>query len=176
VAGGSQGARSINTAAIEMLPQVDDPASLHVIHQCGADDLERVRKAYADAGLTAQVAAFFSDMDHQYARADLVVCRAGATTVAELTCIGKPAIFIPFPHAADNHQEINARTLADVDAAEVILEGELDGARLWQRIRRLRDDPDRRAAMAARARALGRPDAAAAIVTDIVAQGLASGA
>jgi len=176
VAGGSQGARSINTAVIEMLSLVDDPTSLQVIHQCGTGDLDRVRKAYADAGLAARVAAFFTDMERQYARADLVVCRAGATTVAELTCIGKPAIFIPFPHAADNHQEINARTLADADAAEMIREGELDGARLWQRIRRLRDDPVRRAAMAQRARALGRPDAAAAIVTDITAHCLTSGA
>lgn len=176
VAGGSQGARSINTAVIEMLPHVDDPGSLQWIHQCGSDDLDRVRGAYEGAGLAARVAAFFTDMEQQYARADLVVCRAGATTVAELTCIGKPAIFIPFPYAADNHQEINARAVADAEAAEIIREAELDGARLWRQIRRLRDDPARRAAMAQRARAMGRPDAAAVIVADIAAHCLAPGA
>ena len=176
VAGGSQGARSINTAVVEMLPHIDEPASLEVIHQCGADDLERVREAYRGTALTSRVAAFFSDMERQYARADVVVCRAGATTVAELTCIGKPAIFIPFPYAADNHQEINARAVADADAAEIVREAELDGARLWQHIRRLRDDPARRAAMAQRARAMGRPEAASDIVSDIAAHCLASGA
>ena len=128
------------------------------------------------AALTSRVEVFFSDMARQYARADVVVCRAGATTVAELTCIGKPAIFIPFPYAADNHQEINARAVADADAAEIVREAELDGARLWQHIRRLRDDPARRAAMAQRARAMGRPEAASDIVSDIAAHCLASGA
>lgn len=168
VAGGSQGARSINSAIIAMLPLIDDSRSLHLIHQCGGDDLTRVRRAYQDAGIPARVEAFFTDMDRQYALADLVVCRAGATTVAELTCIGKPAIFIPFPHAADNHQEINARSVVSADAGEMILEAALDGRDLWQRIQRLRDDPARRAAMADRARALGRPEAAALIVADIV--------
>ena len=119
------------------------------------------------AGVTARVEAFFNDMDRQYARADLVVCRAGATTVAELTCIGLPAIFIPFPHAADNHQEINARSVVSADAGEMIIEAELNARDLWQRIRQLRDNPARREDMARRARALGRPEAAATIVADI---------
>jgi UDP-N-acetylglucosamine--N-acetylmuramyl-(pentapeptide) pyrophosphoryl-undecaprenol N-acetylglucosamine transferase len=168
VAGGSQGARSINTAVIDMLAHIDNPASLRLIHQCGQEDLERVRSAYAASGLTARVDAFFRDMDRQYAQADLVVCRAGATTVAELTCIGIPAIYIPFPHAADNHQEINARAVVSADAAQLIVENDLDGRGLWERVRQLRDDPDRRQAMASRARALGRPEAAAAIVADIL--------
>jgi UDP-N-acetylglucosamine--N-acetylmuramyl-(pentapeptide) pyrophosphoryl-undecaprenol N-acetylglucosamine transferase len=167
VAGGSQGARSINTALIDMLAHVDDPGSLHLIHQCGPDDLDRVREAYRTAGVAARAAAFFNDMDRQYAQADLAVCRAGATTVAELTCIGIPAIFIPFPHAADNHQEINARALVSAHAAEMILEAALSGRALWQHIRQLRDDPGRRAAMAQNARALGHPEAAATIVADI---------
>jgi UDP-N-acetylglucosamine--N-acetylmuramyl-(pentapeptide) pyrophosphoryl-undecaprenol N-acetylglucosamine transferase len=176
IAGGSQGARSINTAVIGMLPYIEDPRSLDLIHQSGRDDLARVRRAYRDKGLPARVAAFFDDMDRQYAQADLVVCRAGATTVAELTCMGKPAIFIPFPHAADNHQEINARALVKSDAAEIILERELDGRLLWDHIRRLRDDPERRSVMAERARALGRPDADAVIVADIVQHCLPEGA
>ncbi len=167
VAGGSQGARSINTAIIDMLAHVDDPGSLQLIHQCGADDHARVRHAYEGTGVKARVEAFFHDMDRQYAQADLVVCRAGATTVAELTCIGLPAIFIPFPHAADNHQEINARSVVSAAAGEMIIEAELDARDLWQRIRQLRDNPARREDMARRARALGRPEAAAAIVADI---------
>jgi len=168
VAGGSQGARSINTAVVDMLPHVDEPASLQLIHQCGSDDLDRLRQAYAAAGIPARVEAFFNDMDRQYVQADLVVCRAGATTVAELTCIGLPAIFIPFPHAADNHQEINAGWVVSADAGEMILETDLTGPELWRHIQHLRDTPRRREAMAERARALGRPEAAAAIVTDIV--------
>jgi UDP-N-acetylglucosamine--N-acetylmuramyl-(pentapeptide) pyrophosphoryl-undecaprenol N-acetylglucosamine transferase len=168
VAGGSQGARSVNTAVIDMLPHIDDARSLQVIHQSGASDLERVRRAYDAAGIPARAEAFFSDMDRQYAQADLAVCRAGATTVAELTCIGLPAIFIPLPHAADNHQEINARSVVDAGAGEMIRETELSGGALWQRIRELRDDPERLARMAASARTLGRPEAATAIVADIV--------
>ncbi|MDX2454184.1 glycosyltransferase, partial [Desulfosarcina sp.] len=87
--------------------------------------------------------------------------------VAELTCIGLPAIFIPFPHAADNHQEINARSVVSADAGEMIIEAELNGHELWHHIRRLRDNPARRKAMADRARALGRPEAAATIVADV---------
>ena len=113
-------------------------------------------------------------MDRQYAQANLVVCRAGATTVAELTCIGLPAIFIPFPHAADNHQEINARSVVSADAGEMIIEAELDGHGLWQRIQQLRDDPARREAMAHRSRTLGRPEAAATIVADVCRQFLQS--
>ena len=168
VAGGSQGARSINTAIIDMLSHVDKPASLQLIHQCGSDDRDRIRQAYAAAGIPARVEAFFNDMDRQYVQADLVVCRAGATTVAELTCIGLPAIFIPFPHAADNHQAINASWVVSADAGEMILETDLTGPELWRHIRHLRDTPRRREGMAERARALGRPEAAAAIVTDIV--------
>lgn len=167
VAGGSQGARSINTAVIDMLAHIDEHTSLQLIHQCGPDDLERVRQAYASAGVPARTEAFFKDMDRQYAQADLVVCRAGATTVAELTCIGLPAIFIPFPHAADNHQEINARSVVAADAGEMIIEGQLNGRDLWRHIRQLRDNPARREAMAGRARALGHPEAAATIVADI---------
>jgi UDP-N-acetylglucosamine--N-acetylmuramyl-(pentapeptide) pyrophosphoryl-undecaprenol N-acetylglucosamine transferase len=170
VAGGSQGARNINTAVIDMLPHIDAPRSLEVIHQSGPADLERVRQAYAAAGIEARVKAFFNDMDHQYARADLVVCRAGATTVAELTCSGLPAIFIPLPHAADNHQEINARVVVEAGAGEMIREADLNGGVLWQCIRRLRDTPGLIDEMAARARELGRPEAADTIVADIVHQ------
>ncbi len=170
VAGGSQGARNINTAVIDMLPHIDDPRSLEVIHQSGPADLERVRQAYAAAGIMARVEAFFNDMDRQYARADLVICRAGATTVAELTCSGLPAIFIPLPHAADNHQEINARVVVEAGAGEMIREADLNGGGLWQCIRRLRDTPGLIDEMVARARALGRPEAADTIVADIVHQ------
>lgn len=167
VAGGSQGARSINTAIVDMLTYIDDPGSLQLIHQCGAEDQARVRQAYVSAGVSARVEAFFDDMDRQYGKAHLAVCRAGATTVAELTCIGLPAIFIPFPHAADNHQEINARSVVSAEAGEMIIEAELNARDLWERIRQLRDNPARREDMARRSRALGRPEAAADIVADI---------
>jgi UDP-N-acetylglucosamine--N-acetylmuramyl-(pentapeptide) pyrophosphoryl-undecaprenol N-acetylglucosamine transferase len=170
VAGGSQGARNVNTAVIDMLPHIDAPRSLEIIHQSGPGDLERVRQAYAAAGIKACTEAFFSDMDRQYARADLVVCRAGATTVAELTCSGLPAIFIPLPHAADNHQEINARAVVEAGAGKMIREADLSGRVLWQHIRELRDAPGRLEEMAAHARTLGRPEAADTIVADIVHQ------
>jgi UDP-N-acetylglucosamine--N-acetylmuramyl-(pentapeptide) pyrophosphoryl-undecaprenol N-acetylglucosamine transferase len=170
VAGGSQGAHNVNTAVIDMLPYIDAPESLEVIHQSGPGDLARVRQAYAAAGIKARTEAFFNDMYRQYARADLVICRAGATTVAELTCSGRPAIFIPLPHAADNHQEINARAVVNAGAGEMIREADLSGEALWQRIRELRDTPGRLAEMVARARALGRPEAADTIVADIVHQ------
>jgi UDP-N-acetylglucosamine--N-acetylmuramyl-(pentapeptide) pyrophosphoryl-undecaprenol N-acetylglucosamine transferase len=170
VAGGSQGARNVNTAVIDMIAHIDAPRALEVIHQSGPGDLERVRQAYAAAGIKACTEAFFSDMDRQYARADLVICRAGATTVAELTCSGLPAIFIPLPHAADNHQEINARAVVDAGAGEMIKEADLSGRVLWQHIQQLRDAPGRLEEMAAHARTLGRPEAADTIVADIVHQ------
>jgi UDP-N-acetylglucosamine--N-acetylmuramyl-(pentapeptide) pyrophosphoryl-undecaprenol N-acetylglucosamine transferase len=125
-----------------------------------------VADAYAQAGLDAEVKAFFHDMASRYGRADMVVCRAGATTVAELTALGKVALFIPFPFAADNHQELNARALVDQGAAQMVLERDLSGADLARRLEALADAPERLAAMAARSKMLGKPDAARAMVDD----------
>ncbi len=168
IVGGSQGAHGINTAVAEMLACACDQNSIRFIHQTGAADLERMCDAYRAANLKADVRPFFDDMDQQYRRADLIVCRAGASTVAELTCIGRPVIFIPYPHAADNHQEFNARLLVEKGAGDMIREAELSGLMLWEKICHYRARPEILSRMAANARALGRPDAVTAIVDDMM--------
>jgi UDP-N-acetylglucosamine--N-acetylmuramyl-(pentapeptide) pyrophosphoryl-undecaprenol N-acetylglucosamine transferase len=113
VVGGSQGAHAINRAVMDALPQIQQRLKIRLVHQTGAADKDQVQAAYRKAGIDAEVKAFFNDMASRYDQADLVICRAGATTVAELTALGKPALFIPYPFAADNHQEINARAMVD---------------------------------------------------------------
>jgi UDP-N-acetylglucosamine--N-acetylmuramyl-(pentapeptide) pyrophosphoryl-undecaprenol N-acetylglucosamine transferase len=112
------------------------------------------------------VKAFFHDMASRYAQADLVVCRAGATTVAELTALGKPALFIPFPFAADNHQEHNARILEEKGAARMILQADLTGSGLARHLDALAAEPETLVSMASHSRELGKPDAAKTIVDD----------
>jgi len=166
VVGGSQGAHAINLAVVDALAHLRRGRPIRMVHQTGAADREQVAEAYANAGIDAEVKAFFHDMASRYALADLVVCRAGATTVAELTALGKPALFIPYPFAADNHQEHNARALVDQGAARMMIERDLTGAGLTRCLDELIDDADRLAAMAARSKSLGKPDAAKAIVDD----------
>jgi UDP-N-acetylglucosamine--N-acetylmuramyl-(pentapeptide) pyrophosphoryl-undecaprenol N-acetylglucosamine transferase len=166
VVGGSQGAHAINLAVIDALPHLGQGRKFHLAHQTGAEDQAQVADAYAKAGMDAEVKAFFHDMASRYSRADLVVCRAGATTVAELTALGKPALFIPYPFAADNHQEHNARALADQGAAQMVLERDLTGLDLARRLNALAGAPDVLAAMASKSRMLGKPDAARSIVDD----------
>jgi len=166
IIGGSQGAHSINMAIEDALQHIPDPDRFFFIHQTGAKDLDRVTQAYRERGMSGKIRAFFSDMAEPYNLADLIVCRAGATTVAEVTALGKAVIFIPFPFAADNHQVLNARMLSDVRAAETILEKDLDGGLLARRIRYYEKQPHQLADMARRAADLGHPHAAAAIVAD----------
>ncbi|MFZ1198550.1 MAG: undecaprenyldiphospho-muramoylpentapeptide beta-N-acetylglucosaminyltransferase [Desulfobacterales bacterium] len=166
IAGGSQGAHAINMAMVAALPLIRDKARLDIVHQAGAADEDTVRKAYAAQGLHAVVAAFFEDMDRHYRQADLVICRAGATTVAEITAVGKAAIFIPFPYAADDHQRLNAEALAGRGAAEIIAEKQLTAAGLAQKIERFDTDRTALERMAAQAKKLGRPAAAGLIVDD----------
>lgn len=166
VAGGSQGAHAINLAVMDALPHLRQREKIRIIHQTGAEDREMVKTAYMTAGIDAEVKAFFHDMASCYGRADLVVCRAGATTVAELTALGKAALFIPYPFAADNHQELNARALVDEGAARMVLERDLTGGDLARCLDTLAGTPDLLAGMAARSRTLGRPDAARTIVDD----------
>jgi len=166
VLGGSQGAHSINQAMIDAAKDMGNIGPLHIVHQTGVRDEEMVRAAYEKHGISADVRTFFNDMAEQYRKADLIVCRAGATTVAEISAVGRAAIFIPFPHAADNHQELNARTRVAAGAAELILEADLDAGSLMDRVRWLAGHPDDLRAMAEQARCLGRPDAAAEIVDD----------
>jgi UDP-N-acetylglucosamine--N-acetylmuramyl-(pentapeptide) pyrophosphoryl-undecaprenol N-acetylglucosamine transferase len=119
--GGSQGARRINDALLAAAPRlfVEIPR-LRLIHQTGAADFERVRDRYRELGVTAEVLPFIEDMARAYADADLVLCRAGATTVAELTALGKPAILVPYPYAADDHQRANGEVLVQRGAAVLI--------------------------------------------------------
>jgi UDP-N-acetylglucosamine--N-acetylmuramyl-(pentapeptide) pyrophosphoryl-undecaprenol N-acetylglucosamine transferase len=161
VAGGSQGAHAINMAAVQAAPLLAEKvAGLRVIHQTGAADEAEVRRAYQEAGIEAEVKAFIQDMDRVYLAADLAVCRAGALTLAETAAMGLPALFIPLPTAADNHQEINARSLADADAAEMLLQKDLTPESLAAAVARLVADPERLASLSRAARNAARPDAA----------------
>ncbi len=165
VFGGSQGAHAINMAmmdgAAELVLRVPD---LRVTHQTGARDLEMVRQAYRKAGLNAEVAAFFDDMPKRLAETNLIVCRAGATTLAEVTAAGRAAILIPLPGATDDHQRTNAEALTGAGAAEMLIQADMTGYKLADRIVALANDAGRRDRMSAAARRLSRPDAARVIV------------
>jgi UDP-N-acetylglucosamine--N-acetylmuramyl-(pentapeptide) pyrophosphoryl-undecaprenol N-acetylglucosamine transferase len=137
---------------------------LRITHQTGERDLEMVRAAYRDAGLQADVEPFLYDMERQLGRADLIVCRAGATTLAEIAAAGRAAILIPFPAATDDHQRKNAEAMAAAGAADVLLQRDMTGAVLAHRIFGLARDRAARARMAQAARGLARPDAAKVIV------------
>jgi UDP-N-acetylglucosamine--N-acetylmuramyl-(pentapeptide) pyrophosphoryl-undecaprenol N-acetylglucosamine transferase len=167
VIGGSQGAHAINMAMVEALPLLTQGRSVRITHQTGDRDFDRVKRAYDQVQMSAVVQPFFTDMAAQYRRADLIVCRAGATTVAEITVIGKAALFIPFPYAADDHQTRNAQALVGAGAAEMIAESELSSETLANVVNKLANDRRQLTKMEENARALGRPDAAQEIVDDI---------
>jgi UDP-N-acetylglucosamine--N-acetylmuramyl-(pentapeptide) pyrophosphoryl-undecaprenol N-acetylglucosamine transferase len=162
--GGSQGAHAVNMAMVEAAPRLADRGGVAITHQTGERDLERVRDGYRQAGLVARIEPFLYEMEREMKNADLIICRAGATTIAELTAAGKPSVLIPLPTAADDHQRKNAEVLQHAGAAEVIEQKELSGALLAERIVGLMSDPQRRQHMARAARALARPDAARVIV------------
>ena len=165
VFGGSQGAHAINVAMVEAAPQLAAGGSpLRLVHQTGERDVEMVRAAYRAAGLQADVEPFLYDMGRQLGQADVVVCRAGATTLAEITAAAKAAVLIPLPTATDDHQRKNAEALADAGAAELLLQRDLTGAVLAARLLALAGDRTRRDRIAAVARSLARPDAARVIV------------
>jgi UDP-N-acetylglucosamine--N-acetylmuramyl-(pentapeptide) pyrophosphoryl-undecaprenol N-acetylglucosamine transferase len=155
---------------VEALPHLADlRGRLTLTHQTGRADREPVEKGYAATGFTPDVREFITDMVSAYAAADLVVCRAGATTLAELTVCQKPSILVPFPFAADNHQVINARSLVEAGAAVMIEERDLTGERLAQEIRAILTHPERRQQMARAAGRLGAPQAAREII-DVCAE------
>lgn len=174
VFGGSQGARAINEAMMASLPSLRQRApALYIVHQTGERDYENVRTAYARAGITGEVYKFIDDMPRMFARADLLLCRSGASTVAEITAAGKPAIFVPFPRAADDHQNVNARALERANAAIVIEESKLDPAYLVDTVSVLINDPDRLKRMSTAARSLAHPQAVeeiAAMVEDLASR------
>jgi UDP-N-acetylglucosamine--N-acetylmuramyl-(pentapeptide) pyrophosphoryl-undecaprenol N-acetylglucosamine transferase len=174
VFGGSQGARAINQAMIESLPGLRERvAGLHVIHQTGQHDYDNVLAAYQKAGVSSEVHKFIDDMPGTFARADLLVCRSGASTVAEITAAGKPAIFVPFPRAADDHQNVNARALERAGAAIVVEESNLEAAYLVDTIAALIPDPNRLRGMSVAAKSLAHPKAVeeiAAMVQGLIAR------
>ena len=144
--GGSQGAHAINVACVEAAPKLAASARpLAVTHQTGESDVALVREGYERAGLAARVEPFLFEMHREMSAADLVVCRAGASTLAEVTAAGKPAILVPLPTATDDHQRQNARLLAEAGAAELIEQRELTGERLAATMLALAGDADRRA-------------------------------
>jgi UDP-N-acetylglucosamine--N-acetylmuramyl-(pentapeptide) pyrophosphoryl-undecaprenol N-acetylglucosamine transferase len=167
--GGSQGAHPINVAMVAAAPVLAGRGlGLEITHQTGERDLELVKTGYRAAGVAARVEPFLFDMAREMRLADLVVCRSGATTIAELTASGRPAIFIPLPTAADDHQRVNAMVLVAAGAAEVIEQQHLTGDRLAGRIAALAEDQAARAAMSAAAHRLAHPDAAGAIVERVL--------
>ncbi len=165
VFGGSQGAHAINVAMVEAAAELAHVGTgLQLTHQTGERDVDMVREAYRQAGLQAVVEPFLYDMGRRLREADLVVCRAGATTIAELTAAGRAAILVPLPSATDDHQRRNADALAARGAADVLPQRDLTGPLLAARITALAADRAARARMAAAARVLARPDAARVIV------------
>jgi len=161
VFGGSQGAHAINEAMIRCLPELRRQApGIHIIHQTGERDYNGALAAYKSLGESAEVFRFIDDMPAAFARADLVVCRSGASTVAEITAAGKPAIFVPFPRATDDHQRVNAEALAGLGAAVVVEESKLEGVWLAETVAALLGDARRLETMSEAARGLAHPDAA----------------
>src|SRR5947209_643127 len=161
VFGGSQGAHAINEAMIRCLPVLQREApGIHIIHQTGERDYNDALEAYKSVHDEAEVYKFIDDMPAAFARADLVVCRSGASTVAEITAAGKPAVFVPFPRAADDHQRVNAEALAKHGAAVVVEESKLEGVWLAETIAALLQDPNRLNKMSQAARSLAHPNAA----------------
>jgi UDP-N-acetylglucosamine--N-acetylmuramyl-(pentapeptide) pyrophosphoryl-undecaprenol N-acetylglucosamine transferase len=167
VFGGSQGARAINDAMVSALPQwAAMRGQLAIVHQTGEADHARVTAAYERAGVQAEVVPFLFEMPKALRSADLVVSRAGAMTLAELTVCGKPAVLIPLPHAIYQHQAHNARVLEDAGGAVVLPQQELTGERLAHEVAALLRDPERLRVMGERSRDMGKPDAAQAIVRE----------
>jgi UDP-N-acetylglucosamine--N-acetylmuramyl-(pentapeptide) pyrophosphoryl-undecaprenol N-acetylglucosamine transferase len=161
VFGGSQGARAINVAMPRAVPElIKRIPGLQVIHQTGERDYNQVQSGYAQAGIAAEVHKFIDDMPAFFSRADLVLCRSGASTVAEIAAAAKPAIFVPFPLAADDHQRRNAEAMEQAHAAVVLEETKLDEVWVVDTIAALLDDPRRLARMSDAARSMAHPNAA----------------
>jgi UDP-N-acetylglucosamine--N-acetylmuramyl-(pentapeptide) pyrophosphoryl-undecaprenol N-acetylglucosamine transferase len=174
ICGGSQGARAVNRAMLQALGTITSAVpGLRIIHQTGERDFQAAKTEYqgatAASGLAVEVSPFIDDMPRAFAAASLIIGRSGASTVAEIAASGKPAIFIPFPHATDDHQRRNADVFAEAGAAVLIPEAELTPERLAGTVISLLQDPARLQRMGAASRSLSHPNAAGAIA-DIVAQ------
>ncbi len=163
ITGGSQGSHRLNTAAVESLPLWARERWLdriHFFHQTGQNEYNEICFGYQKAGARAEVAPFLEDMPGAYACADVVVCRSGASTVAELSAAGKASLLVPFPFAADQHQLRNAEAMESAGAARLVKDSELTGERFFEELRGLFERPDRLAEMERAARQLARPGAA----------------
>ncbi len=168
--GGSLGARGLNTRVVDALAFLAvEKDSMRLVHQTGKADLETVKQGYEGKGFDAEVREFIDDMSTAYLGSDLVVCRAGATTIAELTTCKKASILVPFPFATDDHQAVNAKALVDAGAALMFREGELTGEKLATAILELKRDTSRLQKMEKAAGLLGRPEAAREIA-DVLQQ------
>jgi UDP-N-acetylglucosamine--N-acetylmuramyl-(pentapeptide) pyrophosphoryl-undecaprenol N-acetylglucosamine transferase len=167
VCGGSSGARKINSSvmgALELMLELRD--RIQFLHQTGEADYETVRKMYRDMGYQAMALPFIHQMSEAYAVADVIISRAGATTLSEITALGKPSILVPYPHAA-GHQDYNARKLFEIGGCRMVRDHELEGRVLAEHLRELCTSEELRAEMRTQCRALGRPDAAQRLV-DVV--------
>jgi UDP-N-acetylglucosamine--N-acetylmuramyl-(pentapeptide) pyrophosphoryl-undecaprenol N-acetylglucosamine transferase len=170
VVGGSLGAQALNERLPEALARLPEGERPEVRHQAGRDKDGATREAYTREGVSAEVTPFIDDMAEAYGWADLVVCRAGALTVAELAAAARPALFVPFPFAVDDHQTANARALVEEGAAELLPQTDLTAATLADRLAALLD-PDTLATMAARARACAHLDAVERLVAGCMETG-----
>lgn len=169
VFGGSLGAKNLNAKVLEALPLLAaKKGELEILHQTGKHDVERIREGYAAQGFQATVKEFIDDMSEAYAKSDLVVCRAGATTIAELTVCKKASILVPFPYATDDHQTKNALALVEAGAALMLKESELTGERLANEVLGLLGDRARLAKMEKAAGLLGRPEASKELADTLV--------
>lgn len=167
VFGGSQGSRALNDAVVAALPLLAESVragKLAITHQTGPNELEKVKAAYEQAGVEADVRPFIERMVDAFAAADVLLCRAGATTAAEVAVAGKAAIFVPFPLAADDHQRRNAEAFVRVGAGRMILERDLTGERVASELSELMNDPAEIDRMESASRGLARADAAARTV------------
>jgi UDP-N-acetylglucosamine--N-acetylmuramyl-(pentapeptide) pyrophosphoryl-undecaprenol N-acetylglucosamine transferase len=168
VTGGSQGAASINKAFTEAVAMMEDTSSMFIIHQTGKNAEAQIQSFYENSNVRHKAAAFFYDMPAIQDRADLVISRAGAGTVSELCIKGKPAILVPYPHAADDHQTANAKFLADQGAAIMIADKSLTGQTLSAAIEDLRNNTQKRSQMADTMKTLAMPHGADLIADHIL--------
>lgn len=157
VVGGSLGAQALNEALPKALALMSEAERPNVLHQTGKKHLETVQKSYEQSGVNADIRAFLDDMANQYAHADVVICRAGALTIAELAAAGVASVLVPFPHAVDDHQTYNARFLSEQGAAVLLPQTELNAEKLAQLLREM--TREKLLAMAQAARNLAKPDA-----------------
>lgn len=172
VTGGSRGAQRLNEVIPEGLGRVDlRERSLQVVHVAGLQPLEPIKDVYRAAGIEAEVVSFVHDMEVRYAQADVVICRSGASTCAELCAFGKPALLVPYPYAVRDHQMLNARALEDAGAADVIEQEGLTPEWLCSYIERLMMEPDRLVKQATASKKMGRMDAAEEVVALLEAVG-----